>query len=160
GAGRGSELSAQAGVTPVGWSRGVIPMLLKASNGNPTASTRELSEVPPDSIDAYIDKLAIVPVQRTRLVKIAFSTPDPELAARVANAHAMAYLRQGIELRSRANEEALQFLDEKLAELKERVEKSEATLNRYRRDRGIISLDNRENIIVDRLADLNKRLTE
>jgi len=33
---------------------------------------------------------------------------------------------------------------EKLAELKDRVEKSEAALNRYRQDRGIISLDNRE----------------
>jgi capsular exopolysaccharide synthesis family protein len=101
-----------------------------------------------------------MPVPRTRLVKIAFSTPDPELAARVANMHARAYLEQGIELRSHANEEAQHFLQEKLAELKDRVEKSEAALNRYRRDRGIISLDNRENIVVDRLADLNKRLTE
>ena len=40
------------------------------------------------------------------------------------------------------------------------MEKSEAALHRYRQDRGIISLDNRENIVVDRLADLNKRLTE
>ena len=58
------------------------------------------------------------------------------------------------------HDEARHFLQEKLAELKDRVEKSEAALHRYRQDRGIISLDNRENIVVDRLADLNKRLTE
>jgi uncharacterized protein involved in exopolysaccharide biosynthesis len=120
----------------------------------------ELAAVSPDVIDAYIDQLEIRPVQRTRLVKIAYSTPDPELAARVANMHARAYLQQGIERRGHTDGEALRFLQEKLTELKERVERSEAALNRYRRDRGIISLDNRENIVVDRLADLNKRLTE
>jgi capsular exopolysaccharide synthesis family protein len=118
-----------------------------------------LLEVSPDLIDAYIDRLEITPVQGTRLVKIAFSTPDPELAARVANMHARAYLEQGIELRSHANDEARQFLREKLAECKNRVEKSEAALNRYRQDKGIISFDNPDNIVVDRLADLHKRLT-
>jgi len=150
----------QSGVTPVSWSGRLIPLLMKMVDSRSTERNSESAEVPSDLIDAYIDRLGIMPVQRTRLVKITFSTRDPELAARVANAHAVAYLQQGIELRSRANEEALHFLEEKLTELKERVEKSEAALNRYRRDRGIISLDNRENIVVDRLADLNKRLTE
>ena len=47
-----------------------------------------------------------------------------------------------------------------LSQLKERMEKSEAALNNYRRDKGIISLNDKENVVVDRLADLNKRLTE
>ena len=34
------------------------------------------------------------------------------------------------------------------------------TLNQFRRGKGIISLDEKENIVVDRLADLNRRLTE
>jgi capsular exopolysaccharide synthesis family protein len=119
-----------------------------------------LLEVAPDLIDAYIKRLDITPVQGTRLVKIAFSTPNPELAARVANMHAKAYLEQGIELRSHANDEARHFLQEKLTELKDRVEKSEAALHRYRQDRGVISLAQRENAVVDRLADLSKHLTE
>jgi polysaccharide biosynthesis transport protein len=44
--------------------------------------------------------------------------------------------------------------------LKDRVEKSEMALNEYRRDKGILSLDEKENIVVDRLSDLNRRLTE
>jgi capsular exopolysaccharide synthesis family protein len=74
--------------------------------------------------------------------------------------HAKVYLEQGIERRSHVNEEARHFLQEKLAELKDRVEKSEAALHRYRQDKGIISLEHRDNIVVDRLVDLNKRLTE
>ena len=116
--------------------------------------------VDPHLINAYLAMLDIRPVQRTRLVKVAFSTPDPALSARVVNAHAQAYVQQGLTLRTHANEAAVRFLEEKLVELKERVEKSEVALNRYRRDQGIISLDDKENIVVERLADLNKRLTE
>jgi succinoglycan biosynthesis transport protein ExoP len=111
-------------------------------------------------VDAYQGMLEVEPIQRTRLVKIAFNTPDPQFSAQVANAHADAYIRQGLKLRSQANQEAQSFLEEKLKELKKRVEESEAALNVYRREKGIISLDEKENIVVERLVDLNKRLTE
>ena len=111
-------------------------------------------------IDAYEGMLEIEPLKRSRLVRIAISSDNPVLAAQVANAHAGAFVRQGLNLRSEANEEARKFLESKLAELKARVQKSEAGLNRFRRDNGIISLDDKENIVVDRLADLNKRLTD
>ena len=117
--------------------------------------------VNPELIDDYLrDMLEVGPMGDTRLVKVAFNSVDRNLAARVANAHVQAYIGRGLELRSQAGEEAGRFLEEKLAELKERVEKSEDALNRYRRLKGILSLDDKENLVVDRLADLNKRLTE
>ena len=111
-------------------------------------------------IDSYGQMLEIEPVKRSRLVNIAVSTQDPALSAAIANAHVSAYIHQGMKLRSRANEEAQKFLESKLAELKQRVQSSEEALNRFRRGKGIISLVDKENIVVDRLADLNKRLTE
>jgi capsular exopolysaccharide synthesis family protein len=111
-------------------------------------------------IDTYQGMLEVRPVKRSRLVMVGFNTPDPLLAASVANAHAEAYVQQGIKLRGRANQDARRFLESKLAELKQRVEKSEHTLNVFRRGKGIISLDDKENTVVDRLADLNRRLTE
>src|SRR5207249_4900165 len=145
---------------PVGWSGQPLSPPVKIVGDTLPDVHSAPTDIAPDLINAYIDRLEITPVQGTRLVKIAFRTPDPELAARVANTHAKAYLERGIELRSHAHDEARYFLQEKLAELKDRVEKAEAALNRYRQDRGIISLDNRDNIVIDRLADLNKRLTE
>ena len=91
---------------------------------------------------------------------VGFNTPDPVLAAQLANAHAEAFVQQGIKLRGQANQDARKFLESKLGELKERVEKSEGALNVFRRGKGIISLNDKENIVVDRLADLNRRLTE
>jgi uncharacterized protein involved in exopolysaccharide biosynthesis len=94
----------------VGWSGQLVRPPLQTVGGKPPDVNSALLEVSPDLIDAYIDRLAITPVQGTRLVKIAFSTPDPELAARVANTHVRAYLEQGLELRSHANDEARPFL--------------------------------------------------
>jgi polysaccharide biosynthesis transport protein len=136
-----------------GWAGRFFPQPPKAVEEPPL-------EVNPESADAYLSMLDIKPTRQTRLVKIAFSTPDPALSARVASAHAGAYIRQGLKLRSQTNEEGMRFLEEKLVELKGRLEKSEAALNRYRREREIISLDDKENFVVERLADLNRRLTE
>src|SRR6266511_2319698 len=69
----------------------------------------------PKLVDMYIDgMLEVQPVQRTRLVKVAFRTPDSALSARVANAHAASYIHKGLELRTQTNEEAQRFLEEKL----------------------------------------------
>ena len=111
-------------------------------------------------IDTYMKFLTIRPVRNTQLVQIAFRTPDPVLSAHLANTHARAYIRHGLTLSSQASGEAKRFLEEKLVELKERLQQSDAALNRYRREKKIISLDAAENVVVTRLADLNQRLTE
>lgn len=137
----------------VAWLRSFLPQ-------PPVVESTDLDGVNSQLIDAYGGMLNVEPVKRSRLVKIAISAASPVLAAQIANAHADAYIRQGFTLRNQANEEARKFLETKLTELKDRVEKSENGLNDFRRDKGIISLDDKENIVVDRLADLNRRLTE
>ncbi len=116
------------------------------------------------AIGIYRSELVIKPVPDTSLVNIVFTTPDGNLSAQLANAHAHAYIRQGIELHSQANEEAQKFLETKLVELKEKLQKSEYALNRYRRDQGIVpglmSLDGKETIVIDRLSVLSKDLTD
>ena len=128
--------------------------------GGSSVKATDPSGVDPRLINTYEKMLDVDPVKRSRLVDIAVSTPDPSLSAAIANAHANAFINQGVKLRSRANEGARKFLESKLAELKQRVQTSQEALNQFRRGKGIISLDDKENIVVDRLADLNKRLTE
>lgn len=114
----------------------------------------------PRLVEAYRNSLTIVPLPETRLVTVKFRSPDPGLSARIANAHAVAYIRDGLRMRTHTSEEAQGFLAEKLQELKARVETSEAALHTYRRESAMLSLDEKDNIIVDRLTDLNRRLTE
>lgn len=124
------------------------------------AAISDPSGIAPGVIESYKGALEISPVSRTRLVAIRFSSPDPALAAKIANAHVRAYIQQGLRIRSQASEDARRFLEEKLVDLKDRLEKSEIALNAYRREKGIVSLDERENIVVERLSDLNRRLSE
>jgi succinoglycan biosynthesis transport protein ExoP len=114
-------------------------------------------------IGAYLSSLQIKPVPDTELVNIVFTTPNAQLSAKLANAHARAYIREGIELRRQANAEAEQFLRSKLVELKEKLEKSELALNSYRRDKGIVpglmSMDGKDTVVLDRLTELSREIT-
>ena len=113
-------------------------------------------------VNAYLDALSVEPEIGTRLVTIAFTTPDATLSAVLANAHAEGYVRRGLELKAEASRTAQHFLGDKLVELKERVEKSEAALNHYRHDKGIVELTTvRGNAIpLKRLADLSSALSQ
>ncbi|TMA62835.1 MAG: hypothetical protein E6J73_09985, partial [Deltaproteobacteria bacterium] len=55
--------------------------------------------------------------------------------------------------------EAREFLGKKLTELREKVVKAENELNKFSQQHGVVSLEKGENIVVDRLVDLNKQLT-
>jgi succinoglycan biosynthesis transport protein ExoP len=118
--------------------------------------------VDPALIDEYLSLLTIKPEIGTKLFQVGFSLPNAALASRVANAHVHSYIQRGMEIHSQASEAARQFLEKKLVELKERVEKSEAALNDYRRERGIVSftLDDKGTIMNQRLTQLNKALTK
>jgi polysaccharide biosynthesis transport protein len=151
-----SQLVALLWHKPLSWLTSLFEKTAPSNSGN----SGDLYGMNSSLIDTYNGMLSVEPVKRSRLVNIAINSPNPVLAAQIANAHADAYIQQGFKLRTQASEEARKFLETKLAELRDRVEKSEKSLNDFRRGKGIISLDDKENIIVDRLADLNRRLTE
>jgi polysaccharide biosynthesis transport protein len=65
-----------------------------------------------------------------------------------------------LETRFELSKEAREFLDKKLAELKVKVGQSEEALNRFRKANGVVSMEGNENIVVERMVDLNRRLTE
>lgn len=130
----------------------------------PPAGDADAPGVPSALIDDYLARLQIRPQFGTQLVEIAFGTPDPRLSARIVNAHVAAYIRRRMELKADAARSAEGFLQGKLAELKDRVEKSEAALNAYRREHGVIafSLDEqgKGQMLQQRLADLNNTLAK
>ena len=138
-----------------GWLAGVRGLF--AGDGE---KRMDPSGIDPEVIRQYQEDLSVSPVTRTKLAVVRFTTPNPELSAEIVNAHVRAYIAQGLRLRSNASEEARGFLDEKLVEVKQKLQASEAALNAYRKDKGIITLNDKESTIVDRLGDLNDLLTE
>jgi uncharacterized protein involved in exopolysaccharide biosynthesis len=99
------------------------------------------------------------PIKNTRLVEISFATPNPALSRILADAHAKRFIQMNRENRFDLTNEAREFLDDKNAELKKKLEQSEDALNRYRQEHGVVSMDKGENIVVERLVDVNRQLT-
>jgi polysaccharide biosynthesis transport protein len=126
------------------------------------AAVAETEGVRASAIDAYLARVKIEPLIGTRLVTVSFSAPDPRLAARIANAHVRHFVQQGIQLRSESRLAAVEFLENQLVQIRQRVQQSEAALNTYRHQKGIVAFDveDTNKIAQGRMEDLTKALTE
>jgi capsular exopolysaccharide synthesis family protein len=129
--------------------------------------TREIEPPAPDetkaqsrTIDVFLKDLNVTPVRNSRLVDVTYDSPDPVLAARVANGLAKAYIEQNMEFKYLSSKEASDWLSARLGEQRKQVETSEQALQKYREgSRDALSLEDRQNIVVQRLADLNQAVT-
>lgn len=107
-------------------------------------------------IGAVLGGLSIEPVSNSRLVRISFDAADPNVAARVANAYAEAFIASNIERRFDASSYAKRYLEERLAELKSRLEDSEKELVGFAEQEQIISLGEDEpSLSAQNLGELN-----
>lgn len=112
-----------------------------------------------DLAKRLLDRLNVKPVRNTRLVEIAYRAPKPELAARVANGVAQAYIDWGIELRSATVGRASGFLSSQIEELKQEIQDKESELQAYSRSTDIVALDPNSNVVMQRLEALNRDYT-
>jgi capsular exopolysaccharide synthesis family protein len=103
--------------------------------------------------------LTITPVRNSRIVDVTFDAGDPKLAAAVANTLANEYIQMNFETKFGATTMASEFLAKQIEDLKARVEKSEEDLVRFSRDHDIYAIGDKENVVLQKLADLNSALT-
>jgi polysaccharide biosynthesis transport protein len=136
-----------------------IPLSSDSSEGPKPADPQKMSATSADLLGRYGKYLKVKPVKNTRLVEIEFTTPDPELSQLLANAHARGFIQWNLQSRFELTNEARDFLDNKNAELKRKLERSERELNRFRQENGVVSMDKGENIVVERMVEVNKQLT-
>ena len=136
--------------------------LLSMFSPPPAVVAPRVGGVSASAIDAYLVRLKIEPQVGTRLVKVSFKAPDPELAARITNTHIRLFIQQGLDLRSESRRAAVDFLENQLVQIKQRVQQSEAALNTYRHQKGIVSFDVEGEYKVPeaRMIDLTRSLTE
>ena len=129
--------------------------------GRPAGAATDWSRLDPGLVDRYLGSVDVEAVPGTRLIKASFTSTDPAFAARMANAHVDAFVRQGLKARTALNQSGLEFLQARLGELKERLQQSEAALAEYRWQKGILATDEKkENVVVEQLDDLNKQLSK
>jgi capsular exopolysaccharide synthesis family protein len=104
--------------------------------------------------------LQVAAIPETRIVQIAYVSPDPHAAANAVNAVIAAYIEQNLTTHFETTTQAADWLTKQIADLQIKTEISEQKLVRYQRDHGIVGTDEKQNIITSKLDDLNKSLTE
>lgn len=113
-----------------------------------------------DPAERLVANLEVEPIGRSRVVKVSYLSPDPQLAAQVVNTLADEFMAYNIQSRYASTSKASEFLQVQLRSLKKRIEESEKELVDYVRSHDIVGLDASNNIILQRLADLNARRTQ
>ncbi len=111
-------------------------------------------------VDLFLGGLHVSPVYGTRLVTLTYEAHSADFAARAANAVAQAYVRRYADVREQTLHEAGTWLSTRLVEQRQRVETAELALQHYREQHNAVSLSDRQNIVVQKLTDVNAALTK
>lgn len=98
--------------------------------------------------------------KETRLIQIEYQHYDPVVATKVVNALADTYVLQNLEQKVQSNASASDFLQKRVAELQSQIRSGEESLINYAKGHEILSLDESQNTVVQRLSDLNNKLSQ
>ncbi|MGH9532800.1 MAG: GumC family protein [Terriglobales bacterium] len=109
-------------------------------------------------LDLFKGNMRVNSVPHTRLIDITYTSPDPKVAAEVANAIVHAYVERNFRTKFESTMQTSEWLAKQLSDLQLKVESSQEKLVRYQREKGILGLDEKQNIITTKLEELNKEL--
>lgn len=98
--------------------------------------------------------------KETRLIIVEFTHHDPQMATKIVNTIADTYVLQNLEQKVETNASASDFLQKRVAELQSEIRSGEERLINYARSNQILSLDASQNTVVQRLSDLNAKLSQ
>src|SRR6266571_431572 len=134
-------------------------------------------QAPPTSIDLAPDPLQSDPARasaaigsfksslrvnlspNTRIIEVHYRSLDPQMAATVVNTLMQTYVENNFKARFDSTMQASDWLQKQLVDLQMKVETSQEKLVRYQREHEILGIDEKQNITMAKLDELNKALT-
>jgi capsular exopolysaccharide synthesis family protein len=126
---------------------------------------RQLAKLGPDAArkksDApvYLKQLKVKRPINTYILDISYRSPDPQLAANVANAIAQSYLEHTFDIRVRSSGALATFMERQLDELRAKMERSNLALAKFERELNVINPEQKTDILSARLLQLNTEYT-
>jgi capsular exopolysaccharide synthesis family protein len=114
----------------------------------------------PAELGEFLGSLSVRRVPNSRLMDVSFESTDPELAARIVNAHIATYIEQNFRSKYESTTQASTWLADQLNDFKVKVQKSEDARIAYERQNQIWALDDKQNMTTQRLADINRQFSE
>jgi capsular exopolysaccharide synthesis family protein len=108
------------------------------------------------------ERLQVLPVKDSRIVRIQVQDRDPKWAATLANAVAEAYITENLSVRSTTTQNASEWLEKQLADLETKLAKSADDLFKFKQAHDIVatSWEDRQSMVSQRLVAVNDALTK
>lgn len=94
--------------------------------------------------DILQEHISISPIRGSSLVEINFQSPNSALSAQIANAWVGQFIASNLDRRFSSTADARKFLEEQLADLKQKLEDSERNLSAYADNKEIITLSSEQ----------------
>ena len=111
-------------------------------------------------VDEFVKTVKVEQLRNTRMIRISAENADPQLAARMANSMAQAFIALSLERRLESSAYAKTFLETQLALTKAKLEESERRINEFSRSRNILTLDEKTNVINQTYTDFASALSK
>src|SRR5450432_1333568 len=106
-----------------------------------------------------LKKLKVTRPPNTYLLLISYQSPNPELAAEVANGVADSYIQHTYDIRFRASAGLSAFMEKQMDELKAKMERSSGALVQFEKDLSVINPEEKTSILSSRLLQINTEFT-
>lgn len=91
-------------------------------------------------LSAFMNRLTVEPVRKTKLVKISYASTDPDHAAKVANTVSEQYIDSYLDAKMELTTRASSWLNERLAQLKLVLDESEEKLIEFKQANGLVDV--------------------
>ena len=151
--GQDADFFKPRGFSLIGAVKGLILPSPASDNGSADEAALEQT-----AAGIILGNRSVNPVMGSRLVDVSYSDPDPVRAQRIANAYADAFVAANLDKRFQANASAKTFLEDKIAQLKLRLEDSEKKMLAFAQDQQIVDINDKSSIAENNLAAANAAL--
>ena len=109
------------------------------------------------TLESYYERLSVTAIEKSRVIGIAFSSADPDLAAKTTNAIAEAYLGMQQSNKQDQTRAASQWLASEIANMRTKVADAEAKVEDYRAKSNLFVGTNNTSLPNQQLTEINSR---
>jgi len=126
----------------------------KEAHGSEISDPANVEDAP-----VRLNNLQVTRPPNTFLLQISYRSPEPQLAAEVANGIAQSYIQHTYNIRFRATASLSAFMEKQMEELRAKMEQSSAALLQFERELNVINPEEKTSILSARLLQLNTEYT-
>lgn len=109
-------------------------------------------------IETVLGGISVKGAKKSQIINISYESPDPGLSALIANAIVQAYIEKGLDAKLALNQNAAEWLNNRLLGLRQKLEISETALRNFQQKEGMVDTESFASITSGKLGGITEAL--